>query len=750
MDEREGGAPGSLTIGLLFGLMRERYTASIWPVVLETARRENVSVLLLPETNSRVCHAYADDVDALIILSGDLSLYPWPKGFPGFLRRFPRVPKVHLSMDFPGEHCCGIDNRSGIREAISHIVLCHGVRDIAFITGPEGHQECDIRFEAYREALAEFGIPYRPELVYSGDLFKESGVAALSVFLDVRHVPLKAVLSSNDVMALALMEAAFERGLNVPQDFIVVGFDDTEGALTCRVPLTTVRQPYTALAQAATLAAIALAKGQEPPPHEPLMPTLVVRNSCGCFSESVRSIPSSPPEGARPRDAGAWAEGLEPGLLAALAPSRLSPPERLSAARSLIGLFRSAETGQAEFLETVGDCLFRESRSGGNPDVWHSFLSLLGADPGPFPGEAWFRRSAILQQSRILVEEYKTRMFFGDSIRQYFNNLNAERLVSRILMDLTREKFLSVLLEELPKAGIPSAVAALYDRPLSLEKGDSGVADARLRPLFAYRIDDPEYGAGPLPDYPAAGLFPPGFLRPGARHDYILMPINHSGEEYGVLLQEVRFLNDGVCFDTIGHQVSAVFKRVLIEEERANAVRDLRDTLESLNDANQKLFGLARMDELSGLLNRRGFMETATQNFSLAKRIDLQFVAFFMDLDGLKAINDTYGHDAGDAAIKGLADILKKAYRSTDLLARLGGDEFVAFSFMNEASIPIMRRRLSELVRSFNAESGRPWALSVSVGAASFSRGRHGNIEDLLKDADQEAYREKQAKRGGR
>jgi diguanylate cyclase (GGDEF)-like protein len=125
-------------------------------------------------------------------------------------------------------------------------------------------------------------------------------------------------------------------------------------------------------------------------------------------------------------------------------------------------------------------------------------------------------------------------------------------------------------------------------------------------------------------------------------------------------------------------------------------------------------------------------------------------VAFFMDLDGLKAINDTYGHDAGDAAIKGLADILKKAYRSTDLLARLGGDEFVAFSFMNEASIPIMRRRLSELVHSFNAESGKPWELSVSIGAASFYRGRHGNIEDLLKDADQEAYREKQAKRGGR
>lgn len=737
-------------IGLFLSRISGRYSAAIWPFVVETARRMGADVILFPEERWRVSHSLADSLDALILLSGDLSLRFRSDEFARFLGRFASIPRVHVSMDLPGEHSCGIDNRSGIRDAVRHVVLTHGIREIAFLRGPEIHQEACQRFAVYKEALAELGIPFRPEYVYDGDFFKETGERALEAFLDLRGLPLKAVLCSNDAMALGLIEAALARGLSVPRDLIVLGFDDTNEALSGRVALTTVRQPYRKIAERATQEAIALARGRVLPPAEPFPTLLMVRNSCGCYSDGIRAISLRPLPPAEAPGKGEAIESWKPAVRAlavnSTSLSGLPDEARSRLALGLLDAYCSIDAEDGRFLEEVAACLEAEISSGGNPSVWHEALGAIGNSGFPL-AEGGFARSAGLRRAHVLVEEANGQFRMRESEKQYQNQRNADKLVSRILSDLGRGRLAELLLAELPKAGVGSAVVALYDRSADSLEAESGVGDRRLSVLCAYGRSGKALPEGL--DYPASEMFPPGFHGPGPGGDFVLMPLRHANEEYGIILQEVRDPFEGIGYDTIGQQIGAAFKRILMEEERQAARSGLEAALASLKEANEKLLGLSREDELTGLLNRRGFMEDAERDLALARRMGAECALFFMDMDGLKDINDTHGHDSGDAALRGFASILGESFRATDTVSRLGGDEFVAFSFMGAASAPAMIDRIEAALADFNAGNGAPWHLSTSIGVAEYDPERHPGLEDLLKDADADCYRSKAAKRRG-
>jgi diguanylate cyclase (GGDEF)-like protein len=305
-----------------------------------------------------------------------------------------------------------------------------------------------------------------------------------------------------------------------------------------------------------------------------------------------------------------------------------------------------------------------------------------------------------------------------------------------------------VLAEELAGAGIPSALIALYDTPVRSEEARGGLPAKRLSVLCAYASPEggQPYRADFGSEYEAAGLFPPGF--PASGRDFALAPLAHADIEYGLIVQQIVSPRDTLDHEMISQQIGAAYKRLLAEEERSAAQRQLESAMESLRQANEKLFSLSRQDELSGLLNRRGFMEDSERNLALAKRMGAECVLFFIDMDGLKDINDNYGHDSGDAALRGFSAILRAAFRATDIVSRLGGDEFTAFSFMPPSSAPTMAARISQAMSDFNKEAGMPWPLSASIGSAVFDPARHRSLDGLIKEADAACYREKARKRG--
>ncbi len=161
------------------------------------------------------------------------------------------------------------------------------------------------------------------------------------------------------------------------------------------------------------------------------------------------------------------------------------------------------------------------------------------------------------------------------------------------------------------------------------------------------------------------------------------------------------------------------------------------------------LRSLSLIDDLTGLYNRRGFMDLGEQHLKLARRTGRALSLVYLDLDRFKTINDTYGHHVGDRGLRKIADILKSTFRRSDLLARLGGDEFAVLAL--EASgedAELLVNRLRERVEHFNDEGGEPFRLSASVGLARYEDGRRIRLDELLARADVVMYEEKRRKRG--
>jgi diguanylate cyclase (GGDEF)-like protein/PAS domain S-box-containing protein len=160
----------------------------------------------------------------------------------------------------------------------------------------------------------------------------------------------------------------------------------------------------------------------------------------------------------------------------------------------------------------------------------------------------------------------------------------------------------------------------------------------------------------------------------------------------------------------------------------------------------EELRTMSLRDEMTSLYNRRGFVTLAEQQLKIANRVKKGMLMIFADLDGLKQINDTFGHQEGDRALIDFASILKKTFRESDIIARYGGDEFVILSLETpEFGVDIMIKRLREQLSYYNRYENRPYSLSLSMGFARFDPENPLSLHDLLVKADNMMYEQKKA-----
>ncbi len=175
-------------------------------------------------------------------------------------------------------------------------------------------------------------------------------------------------------------------------------------------------------------------------------------------------------------------------------------------------------------------------------------------------------------------------------------------------------------------------------------------------------------------------------------------------------------------------------------DDDAAALRDLAGMVE------QELLAIrmATLDELTQLSNRRGLVALGQNTISLARRFKKPALMFFFDLDGFKPINDTFGHAAGDLALKDFAQLLNESFREADVIARPGGDEFVVLcADCPETEAAPMIARLRSHVERHNRQAARGFDVRFSVGAVAFDPRRHHSIADLTAEADALMYQRK-------
>ncbi len=230
-----------------------------------------------------------------------------------------------------------------------------------------------------------------------------------------------------------------------------------------------------------------------------------------------------------------------------------------------------------------------------------------------------------------------------------------------------------------------------------------------------------------------------------------------SQEMYNTYLELIVSLHNGLShFERETNAFTLKRKQIQINF-RANRLGNFRNdwskieiSMEDVTEKHlllQKLQDMAHNDILTGLNNRRGFNFLAEKQVQIAKRENQYLYLFFIDMDGMKSINDRFGHEVGDRALCDIAEILTETFRESDIVARLGGDEFTVLTMSKEKHLQgVIKNRLNLNIQQFNESSKRQYTLKMSVGVKEIEPSAETDLDEILRDADALMYEEKKKK----
>jgi DNA-binding LacI/PurR family transcriptional regulator/AraC-like DNA-binding protein len=596
-----------LTVGLLTANIHLGVGATLWSGVRAAAQRNDVNLVCFPGGNLRHGDVARSELyelvgparlDGVVCWSSTLGL---PSGGPrarGLLRRLAHLPLISLNQQL-SDHTdvLSIDSHAGMRKLIGHLVVQHGRRRPACIRGPLANPVSEERYRAFVDALRHHGIRHEHTHVGAAvDFAASAGASAMRALIEARRlipgVDFDVVVACSDVLAAGALRYLSDRGVRVPDDVAVVGFNDSPEAQLGDPPLTSVALPFAELGALAVDTLVSRLRGTRPPDRTTIPATLVPRRSCGCPCPT--SYPPAPVPPAMPGHTAAPVEQRPEGWVAldSVLPSARAPlaaafhADLLCAEDELVSPGRSA-TGAADpgvrpggFLSLVEQLLRGHVGTQTEVDQWHQALEgarrgVVDALPPPRRADAelLFGRARLLaaERSRALLEYerwYQTQR--ARRLRQFGTALTT-------VVDL--EGLSDVMERHLTEPGVPHCRVVLYDRSgASADTAVRGMARTLLTPTE----ERPAGTSGVLGD-PAfsAGLLLPDTLLPrDGRFTLVLEPLHIGDEHLGVAVFDASSTeavdHDGALYRELGHQLSAALKGIGLFDE----VRRARDAAE--------------------------------------------------------------------------------------------------------------------------------------------------------------------------
>ena len=351
-----------------------------------------------------------------LLLTADVAYGASPQDLKTFSEFYGAIPIVTQSVKIDGASMFIPNNEEGMRAAVRHLIQDHGYKRIAFLRGIPGQIDAEQRFEGYQNELKAQNLHYDEDLVVDGDFTAESGRAAIRTLLDERRLRVQAIVAANDSMAFGALEALQQRGVRVPDDVAVTGFDDLREAQAIGVPLTTVRQSFYTAGKRALETLLKRIRGDSVP-QVTLTPTqLLTRWSCGCLPENVRQAAVAPRDVAK---TGRLENKREAALRALLNSAGVTEQDTaLLLFRDAFGrawdgflLAMNGRSSNEEFLKTINAMIELMQKHELAPAVWHNVISMMRryALGGITSHTNMLQAENLFQQARLLAGELSQR-----------------------------------------------------------------------------------------------------------------------------------------------------------------------------------------------------------------------------------------------------------------------------------------------------------------------------------------------------
>ena len=541
-----------------------------------------------------------------------------------------------FALERPIEGCYNISMRygDGFKDIVRHVIEHHGCRKVNMIAGIKDNKFSEDRIKAYKEVLAENNIPFEENRLLYGDFWERPATDATEKFLDSGDIP-EAIVCANDVMAVSACKAIRARGLRVPEDIIVTGFDGIESAKVNFPSISTVAPDYVQEVSIIFDILSKLEEGNEVDNSKTFYSDfkMVVNQSCGC--------------------------------------------------------------GEADNTET-------------------------------------FERVSVLS---TLANDQKWHMMALNKLL-----LNSEDMEKLSDMTPLLDESVGLWLQNLYFVAVYEQFIGSVDTDNSLyTKEDSCVTMLRMQDFTNITDSTPFKEEILMPDLKEV------FLDDNGYDMFMVRLLNTKSDLYGYIIEGFRGVDARSMrrCEEFGLFLSTAINSVLRNEK-------LMLLNEKLRKINKEMEQASIRDYLTELYNRRGFYD---ELYRLVHDEDNEkrYLTFFsIDMDGLKIINDTYGHNEGDFALKALASAIKHFALRNGICARYGGDEFVCAIITDmetNLSADTVRARFQATFNKNKELLEKPYEVCASVGSKCHIIDGTLNLDEVMRIADENMYNDKISRR---
>lgn len=661
-------------------------------------------------------------IQALIIFPHSISPTGPYSETKSIIDQIPGIPVYSFFYDFPDSYSIWINETPAINSMIQHLVKDHNYSKFALLCGPDSQDSISRqRQTGIEQTLLSYGIHLDPSLVFSGNFSDEDGKQVARRILSREGDSPEVLICLNDQMAIGAVKEFLTNGISVPEDIAVIGFDDVEENSSLACAFTTINFPVWDMTTAIIDRVYSDLSGKTTYSNDKfeLLAQFMHRESCGCTSYFEKQN---------------------------LKDSSFKPLEQRIAShatRKRITLLRQSledviekciDQGETTFFTNfIQQAIRLLSRSG---DLTNAFIDTFSTQwtitllRYPEINTQVLINTLFVDAFRLLIQ---TKM---KSFSQIHSNDLGSIAFYKSCNDLLSQKI--SLFSALK--GIGSNLSLLGINRCALvfiSPDDPNIGELRIsyKEGFFLEIPDSNYIRFPIHELINTGI--------SSIHDPVaILPVAHNTTVYGYIILSIR--DKGFDqFDMIQELVS-----LLVDSSMANNL--LSTHIQSLTSKNDALSRLSVIDEFTGLFNRRALFITGQNRYQQALQQKEASCFIFLDMDGLKIINDSYGHTEGDAAIFALAEILKKSFRENDLIVRYGGDEFVVLMInIQEKTLQKAFSRITTEINAFNNQKTHAWTLSASWGYVfNEADALPKTFENIIEESDAKLYEEKRKKRG--